>query len=39
MAESTLNIRFSGHASLAANGNYLSQLDLLAPIQESVQIK
>jgi hypothetical protein len=39
MSESTLNTRFSGHASLAAIGNYLSQLDLLAPIKESVRIK
>ena len=39
MSESTLHTRFSGHASLAAIGNYLGQLDLLAPIKESVRIK
>ena len=39
MSESTLNTRYSGHASLAAIGNYLSQLELLAPIKEGVRIK
>ena len=39
MSESTLNARFCAHASLAAIGTYLRQLDLLAPIKESVQIK
>ncbi len=38
MSESTLKTRHSGHASLAAIGNYLCQLDLLAPIQEKVRI-
>jgi hypothetical protein len=39
MSESTLNTRYSGHASLAALGNYLCQLHLLAPIQASVRIQ
>ena len=38
MSESTLNARFSGHASLAAIGHYLHHLDLLAPIRETVRI-
>src|SRR5581483_11894158 len=38
MSESTLNPRYSGHASLAAIGHYLHHLDLLAPIREKVQI-
>jgi hypothetical protein len=39
MSESTANTRFCTHASLAAIGNYLCQLDLLAPIKETVKIK
>ncbi len=39
MTESTLQSRHCAHASLAAIGNYLRQLDLLAPIREKVQIK
>jgi hypothetical protein len=39
MSESTLNTLFCGHASLAAIGNYLCQLDLLAPIKEKVKSK
>ena len=39
MSESTLSSRHCAHASLAALGNYLVQRDLLAPIQEKVQIK
>jgi hypothetical protein len=38
MSESTLNSRYSGHASLAAIGNYLHQIDLLSPIREKVRI-
>jgi len=38
MSESTLQTRHSGHASLAAIGNYLRQIDLLAPIKEKVRI-
>jgi hypothetical protein len=38
MSESTLNTHFCGHASLAAIGNYLRQLDFLAPIREHVKI-
>lgn len=39
MSESTLSSRHCGHASLAAIGNYLKQLDLLAPIREKVKIE
>jgi hypothetical protein len=39
MSESTLSSRHCAHASLAAIGNYLRQLDLLAPIREKVQIQ
>jgi hypothetical protein len=39
MSESTLNSRYSGHASLAAVGSYLHQIDLLAPLREQVRIK
>src|ERR1041384_4760737 len=39
MSESTLNSRHCGHASLAAIGNYLHHIDLLAPIKEKVRIK
>lgn len=39
MSESTLNTRYSAHASLAAIGAHLHQRDLLAPIREQVQIK
>jgi hypothetical protein len=38
MSESTLSSRHCGHASLAALGHYLRQLDLLAPLRESVHI-
>jgi hypothetical protein len=38
MSEPTLNTHYSGHTSLAAIGNYLRQIDLLAPIKETVQI-
>jgi hypothetical protein len=38
MSESTLNARLSGHASLAAIGHYLHQIDLLSPIKEKVHI-
>jgi hypothetical protein len=38
MSESTLQSQFCGQSSLAAVGNYLRQIDLLAPIQEQVQI-
>jgi Transposase DDE domain group 1 len=38
MSESTLSSRLCGHASLAALGHYLRQIDLLAPIRENVQI-
>ena len=38
MSESTLSSQFCGHASLAAIGTYLHQLDLLAPIREKVKI-
>src|SRR5579884_348091 len=38
MSESTLNARHCGHASLAAIGEYLSQIDLFAPIKEQVHI-
>jgi hypothetical protein len=38
MSESTLNARLSGHASLAALGQYLHQSDLLSPIREKVHI-
>ena len=39
MSESTLTSRFCGHASLAAIGHYLHQIDLLAPLRETVRIK
>ena len=39
MSEFTLTSRHCGHASLAAIGNHLKQLDLLAPIREKVQIQ
>ena len=39
MSESTLNARLSGHASLAALGQYLHQINLLSPLREKVQIK
>src|SRR5437879_3803258 len=39
MSESTLKARLSGHASLAALGQYLNQIDLLSPLREKVQIK
>jgi hypothetical protein len=39
MSESTLSSCHCTHASLAAIGNHLCQLNLLAPIKEKVQIK
>lgn len=39
MTESTRSDHFSAHASLAALGSYLHQIDLLAPIRDLVQIK
>jgi hypothetical protein len=39
MSESTLNARLTAHASLAALGQYLTQINLLTPIQETVQIQ
>jgi hypothetical protein len=39
MSESTLNSKFCAHASLAAIGHYLKNIDLLAPIKEKLQIK
>jgi hypothetical protein len=39
MSESTLIARLTGHASLAAIGAHLRQIDLLSPIQEKVQVK
>jgi len=39
MSESTLTSRFCGHASLAAIGAYLHQIDLLAPLREKIQIR
>ena len=38
MSDSTLNTRLSPHASLAALGNYLKQIDLLAPIKDNLKI-
>lgn len=38
MSESTLQSQFCGQSSLAAVGNYLRQINLLAPIQQQVQI-
>jgi hypothetical protein len=38
MSSSTLTLRHSAHASLAAIGNSLHQRDLLAPIKENVHI-
>jgi hypothetical protein len=39
MSESTLSTRLSAHASLAAIGTYLHQIDLLAPLRENVHIR
>lgn len=39
MSESTLTSRFCGHASLAAIGAHLHQIDLLAPLRENIQMK
>src|SRR5580658_899661 len=39
MSESTLSSRFCARASLAAIGNYLHHIDLLAPIREKLAIK
>src|ERR1044071_6751438 len=39
MSESTLNSRHCAYAPLAAIGNCVRQLDLLAPIKEKVQIQ
>lgn len=39
MSESTSNSRYCGHASLAAIGHYLRQIDLLAPLKDTVRIQ
>lgn len=39
MSESTLNSKFCAHASLAAIGQHLKNIALLAPIKEMLQIK
>jgi hypothetical protein len=39
MSESTSNTRYCAHASLAALGSYLHQIDLLAPIRKLVTIR
>lgn len=39
MSESTPNVRICGHTSLAAIGQYLHRIDLLAPIKQIVKIK
>lgn len=38
MSESTTTSRFNAHATLAAIGNHLRHVDLLAPLREKVQI-